>query len=97
MLLCKQSNHFCFQVGASHYGHAAVGPSPMSDMTASVYTSEKSIKDLRDVLSRKEDMIDKLLADLADEKHARSVIEHSAKTDMVRHLTELEEVKRLIV
>lgn len=82
-------------MNSSHYGPIAVGPSSlMSDMTATVYTSEKSMKDLKDVLARKEEMIDKLLADLTDEKHARAAAEQSAKAEMVRHLTEMEEMKR---
>jgi hypothetical protein len=81
--------------GGNYYGPIAGGPtSLMSDMSASVYSSEKSVKDLRDILRRKEEMIDKLLADLADEKHNRASIEQKAKADMIRYLTEIEDTRK---
>lgn len=81
--------------GGNYYGPIAGAPtSLMSDMSASVYSSEKSVKDLREILRRKEEMIDKLLADLADAKQSRAAVEQKAKADMIRYLTEIEEAKK---
>jgi hypothetical protein len=65
-----------------------------SDLSAAVAASTKELSNLRSTIARKEETIDRLLADLAEEKRARAVMEQAAQNRTVEFLSHLETLQR---
>lgn len=65
-----------------------------SEFTAAAKAFEKEVSDLKGVIARKDDMIDRLLADLAEEKKAKDAAEASFTIQVNEFLSRLEEQRR---